>query len=117
VVADAAPGPDLGPDVFAFDPPSAIRADVRSAKAGPPEVHDWCGLDGGTGDRQRLEDAGAAPGSPEAAGPAGPAAQSWCRASNSASATTSASASSRRWPSTDCSTRSALAARSPQADR
>ena len=40
-----------------------------------------------------------------------------CRASNSASATTSSSASSRRWPRIDWTTRSALAARGPHDDR
>lgn len=43
VVADAAPAPDLGEDVLAFDPLTTIRDGVRSAKDGPPEVYDWCG--------------------------------------------------------------------------
>jgi len=42
VVADAAPAPELGPDVFAFDPLSTIRDGVRLAKAGPPDTYDWC---------------------------------------------------------------------------
>lgn len=61
VVADAAPAAELPEGVYAFDPLSAIRSGVRSAKAGPPEVYDWCtpsGMTGQDGDRQA--EAGAA---------------------------------------------------------
>jgi ABC-type transport system involved in multi-copper enzyme maturation permease subunit len=61
VVADAAPAPDLPAGVSAFDPLSAIRDGVRSAKAGPPEVYDWCTPSGTAGpDGDRLADVGAA---------------------------------------------------------
>jgi hypothetical protein len=61
VVADAAPAPDLPAGGSAFDPLSAIRDGVRSAKAGPPEVYDWCTPSGTAGpDGDRLADVGAA---------------------------------------------------------
>jgi ABC-type transport system involved in multi-copper enzyme maturation permease subunit len=41
VVSDAAP--TQSGDPYPDDPLSAIRAGVREARLGPPEVHDWCG--------------------------------------------------------------------------